>query len=223
MNTTVIIPAAGLGKRLKSKTDKPFVLINGKPLIAYTLQAVSKCRKVADIILVVDKKNIDKAKKIIKKYDLKKVAKIIQSGLMRTDSVENGMMEVSNKTDLIAVHDGARPFISEKIFHNAIDAAKKYNCSCVCVKVKPTIKKVVNGKIIETIDRSFLWEAQTPQVFKKSIFQKAYNKRKKDKLYTDDMSLVEGLGVSVRVVEGDYNNIKITTSEDLEQAKRMLK
>lgn len=223
MNTTVIIPAAGSGKRLKSKTDKPFILINGTPLIAYTLKAVAKSKKVKDIIVVTQKKHIKKIERIIKKYDLKKISNVVKGGKIRTVSVKNGLEHVSKDTDIVAVHDGARPCIATDILDNAIDAARKNGCSCVCVKVKPTIKKVIGDKIVTTIDRDLLWEAQTPQVFKKSILEKAYKNMSPAKKYTDDVSLLENSKVYIKVVTGDYRNLKVTTKQDLDIAKHLLR
>ena len=223
MNTTVIIPAAGSGKRLKNKTDKPFVLINGKPLIVHTLKAVAKSKKVTDIIVVAAKEHIKKICSLVKKHDLQKIAKVVKGGKVRTDSVKNGLEHVSSDTKIVVVHDGARPCIAKDIIDRAIVEAKKNGCSCVCAKIKPTIKKVVKGRVVATVDRSLLWEAQTPQVFKKAILEKAFKAMSKTKKYTDDVSLIENTKTCIKVVESDHRNLKVTTKEDLDIAKHFLR
>ena len=223
MKVTAIIAAGGSGKRLGLKADKPFVKIKNKPILAWTINAVSRSKLVNEIVIVVDKKHVLKTLKLVKEFKLKKVTKIVNGGIKRTDSVRNGVVCVSEDTDIIAVHDGARACIDTKTIDKAILKAKTTGISCVCVKVKPTIKEAKNNIITKTIDRSNLFEAQTPQVFKKDILVKAYNKIKKNKKYTDDVSLVEDLGCKVSVVEGSYKNVKITTKEDLKIAEVFLK
>ena len=222
MKVTAIIAGAGSGKRLGHATDKPFIKIKGKPILAWTIEAVSKANLVNEIIVVVSKNNIDRTKKLINKFKLKKVVQIVVGGAKRTQSVKNGLNAVSNDTDIVAVHDGARTCIDKDTFNKAILATEKTGISCVCAKVKPTIKKVKDNILLGTIDRSNLWEAQTPQVFFKEILIEAYKKMKKNKKYTDDVSLVEDLGYKVKVVDGDHTNIKITTKEDLKIAEVFL-
>ena len=224
MKVQAIIPTAGLGRRMNSSTPKPFFLLNEKPLIIYTLQAIQKSNLVDSIILVVQRKYIRVFELLISRYRIKRVEKIIPGGETRCQSVYNGLLNADEDTDIILVHDGARPFIKVKIIDQAIKACQKYSAAVVAVPVKSTIKQVnlKTQNVEKTLDRSLLWEVQTPQVIKKDLFQKAYSRIKKFDL-TDDAAVVETIGVKAKVVLGDYQNIKITTQEDLIFAQLLLR
>lgn len=213
--------AAGGGKRFKSKAPKPLVNINSKPLIIYSLQTLSKHPSVKSIILAVNTKNAHGIKKVLKRYRIGKIKKIVLGGLRRQDSVFNAIMETDKNTDLILIHDAARPFIEKNTVTAVIRQAQNTGAAIVGVPAKATIKKVSEKFIVkETLERRALWEIQTPQVFKKDLILRAY-KRFGNGGVTDDSMLVEKLGVKVSVVLGSYNNIKITTPEDLELARRI--
>lgn len=215
--------AAGRGLRLQSKIPKPLARINSKPVIIYSLETLSRHPWIKDIILVVNSKNSKSIIKEIKKYRIKKIEKIIQGGRRRQDSVFNGLKALDNDTHLVLIHDAARPFIDKHTLTALIKTAKKSGAAIAGVPVKATIKRVSDKFIVKkTIERKGLWEIQTPQVFKKNLILRAYKKFCKQDA-TDDALLVERLGEKVSVVLGSYNNIKITTPEDLKLAKVIAK
>lgn len=222
MYVTAIVLAAGRGLRFSSKIPKPLVKINSRPIIIYCLQALSKHRYIRDIIVVVNPKNSKGIISKIRKYRIAKVSRIVKGGRRRQDSVYHGLKAVDSRAELVLIHDVARPFIDKETISKAIREAKRSGAAIAGVPVKATIKEVhcpqstVHSPFIvkKTLNRGNLWEIQTPQVFKKSLILKAYNKFGNIDV-TDDAALAERLGVRVRVVRGSYNNIKITTPEDL--------
>ena len=215
IRVTAIVLAAGRGERFKSKTPKLLVEINSKPVIIHTLEALSSHPAIKDMIVVVNPKN---AKDIIEKflkYRIKKIEYVVEGGSRRQDSLGNGLSVVGQRSDLVLIHDAARPFIDRDSISRAISAAKKTGAAIVGVPVKATIKEV-SGRIVvkKTLDRERLWEIQTPQVFIRDLIFRAFQKFG-NKDVTDDAMLVEKLGRKVSVVMGSYRNIKITTPEDL--------
>ncbi len=223
MKAQAIIPAAGVGKRFKSRISKPLVIVKGKPVIIYTLKAFEDCSLIKSVILVGNKKNLEALRKVVKKFHLKKVIRIIPGGATRTQSIAQGLKILDEDTRIVIVHDGVRPLVSVKLLKEATRQCQAHRAVTVAVPVKPTIKKVDKRTqvIKETLNRDELWEVQTPQVFRKEILLKAYAKNKNGNA-TDDASLVERLGVPVKIVTGDYKNIKVTTTEDLVIMKAFL-
>lgn len=226
MKTIAVVPAAGSGKRLKAsylkQQHKPFIKIGSKPLLAHTLKALNSSSCIDKIVLVSNKGFIKQSRHLVKSHGFVKVRMIVRGGSTRGDSVSNGLKAVDKDADLVLIHDGARPCIDKKLIASAVKQAKKFGASCVCVPVKPTIKEVQRKHIRKTLKRVKLWEAQTPQVFKKDIIMQAYKNRKNIRFATDDAGLVEKMGYKVRVVHGSYRNIKITTIEDLLLAEQLL-
>jgi len=220
MHVTAIVLAAGQGKRLKSKVIKPLIRIKGKSIILYSLEAFHKHPFVKDIVVVVNSQIQKKIKNVVKENHLAKVKKVVLGGALRQDSVYRGLQAVNAYSDLVLIHDAARPFVDSKIISAVIKEAKRTKAAIVGVRVKNTIKEGVkvsgcqSVRVKRTIDRSRLWEIQTPQVFEKGLLLKAFAKNGKREV-TDDAMLVERLGVEVSIVEGRYDNIKITTPEDL--------
>ncbi len=224
MNIEAIIPTAGLGRRFKAKSPKALVRLQGQPIVVHTLKIFEKSSWIDGIILVAPRKYLPAFREIVYRYHFHKVKKVIAGGHTRSKSVKNGLKAIDADTDLIVVHDGVRPLLSQEILAKAIKLGKRFGAVVTAVPVKSTIKKV-NKKmrvVQETLNRDELWEIQTPQVFKKGILVKAYN-TVKNLNPTDDAMLVEQLGVKVKVLEGDYKNIKITTPEDLRIAEIFLK
>ncbi len=220
---SAIILAAGFGKRLGAKVVKPLVKIGNRPVIIYSLNAFDKHADIDEIILVLNAKNQAQITKAIKKYCFKKISFFVIGGKRRQDSVYNGLRKISKKSNWVLIHDSARPFISSKFITKVVLAAKKTGAAILAVPVKATIKSVKAGLVVDkTVDRSNLWEVQTPQVFKKELIIKAYKKYSKNNV-TDDASLVERLSKKVKVVQGSYENIKITTNEDLWLAQAIAK
>jgi 2-C-methyl-D-erythritol 4-phosphate cytidylyltransferase len=223
MLVTAIVLAAGRGTRFKSKIAKPLFKLDTKPVIIYSLQVLSRHRQIRDIVLVVNAQNKRRILREVKRYHIAKLAKIVRGGRRRQDSVLNGLKAIDGRTDLVLIHDAARPFIEAKMISSAVKEAAKSGAAIAGVPVKSTIKKVTKSQVVkETLDRDRLWEVQTPQVFRKDLILKAY-RRFGNADVTDDAMLVENLGAKVRVVPGSYRNIKITTPEDLVIAQAILK
>ena len=214
-----IIPAAGSGTRIGGEIKKQFLPLKGKPIIAYTLQQFEHCPDVDEVALAVPESAIVEMESIIERYRLHKVNKVVMGGAKRQDSVRNALNRLALKdSDIILVHDGVRPFIETKRISHLIKMCKEYDAAVLAVQPKDTVRRSTGGGFFnQTLDRTALWLIQTPQAFRSKILVKAYEKAKKDKFYsTDEAALVERLGIKVRIVEGSYDNIKITTPEDVE-------
>jgi len=219
-----IIPTAGTGTRLGADLPKPLIELNGKPLCVRTLEAFERSPVVESVILVGQPERLSDLKNLVDRHDLKKVRRIVAGGKTRRESVGNGLDALDGDTEIVMVHDGARPLVSEQIINDAAELCRDWEAVIVAVPVKSTIKKV-NGKdlfVEETPDRRELWETQTPQVFKKNILLKAHAQNKGGEP-TDDAAMVEQLGVRVKILPGDYRNIKITTREDLTIAEAFMR
>ncbi|AEE92297.1 2-C-methyl-D-erythritol 4-phosphate cytidylyltransferase [Tepidanaerobacter acetatoxydans] len=217
MQVSAVIAAGGHGKRMNSSVSKQFLTIKGHPILYYTLNKFEKMDVISSIVLVTGVDDMDYTRnEIIRKYGFKKV-KLVEGGKERQDSVYNGLRELSPQTDIVVIHDGVRPFVPIKLIEKSITAAIKYKAVGVAVPVKDTIKIVGDGNTIKsTPDRKTLWSIQTPQTFKYDLILAAYEKAISEGFYgTDDTVLVERMGLSVKIIEGAYENIKITTPEDI--------
>ena len=230
IHVSVIVLAAGKGVRFGPSISKPLIKINSRPLIIYSLDKLSQNPQTKDIIVVANRANIKGIRAALKRYKIAKIKDVILGGSRRQDSVHNGLMAISRRTDLVLIHDAARPFINQEEISRVIKEAKRFGAAILGVPVRATVKKVTRSPghqvtsliVKKTINRGNLWQIQTPQVFKKDLILKAYKKFGHSEV-TDDAMLVEKLGLPVRVVAGSYLNIKITTSEDLIIAKAILK
>lgn len=219
---SAVIVAAGRGTRMNMEMNKQYIEVCGKPVLAWTLQVFEDTVVIDEIILVVNEQELVYCKQqIVEKYKLKKVRTLVAGGKERQDSVYSGLMEVDPSCDIVLVHDGARPFVTRKILEESIDAAREFGASCVAVPVKDTIKIEDSNQFVnETLDRSILWAIQTPQTFQFDLLFKAHNKAMEEGFKgTDDSVLVERMGVRTKLTMGSYNNIKITTKEDLVMAE----
>ena len=220
---SAIILAGGRGKRMGAKVSKQYIELNGKPILYYTLKKFSSCKDIDKIFLVLPKDEIEYCKKeVIDKY-LLKVDCIVEGGEERQDSVFNALEKIDN-SEIVLIHDGARPFVSEKIIKEGIKYAHLYGAAAPGVTPKDTIKiKDKSGFSIETPNRQDLIAIQTPQVFKFNLIKECHRKVKEDKLIvTDDTMVVEAYDNKVYLYEGDYTNIKVTTPEDLLVAERLV-
>lgn len=221
----VVIVAAGKGSRMKMDINKQFIKLNGKEIVAYTIEKFYNHSNIQDIVVVVREEEANILKKeILEKYNFKNI-KIAFGGKERQDSVYNGLKMLDKDCKNVLIHDGARPFVSKEIIDNSIDAAKNYNAVVVGVPMKDTIK-IVNedNDIVDTPNRSMLWAVQTPQTFNYGILMKAYESAFEGEFYgTDDAMLVEHIGCKVKMIEGSYNNIKVTTPEDINMGIQILK
>ncbi|MGN9136071.1 2-C-methyl-D-erythritol 4-phosphate cytidylyltransferase [Clostridium sp. HCP1S3_B4] len=223
MKVSAIILAGGKGKRMKANISKQFIMLKDKPILYYTLYRFIKNPNVDNIVLVLPKDEIEYCKKnIIEKYNLK-IDFIVEGGAERQDSVYNGLKALED-TDIVLIHDGARPFVSNKIIEEGIQKAIEFGGAAPGVMPKDTIKiKDSNSFSKETLDRSTLVAIQTPQVFKFSEIIKCHEKIKKDNItVTDDTMVYEMYGNKVYLYDGDYENIKITTPEDLLLGEKIL-
>lgn len=221
----VVIVAAGTGSRMNMGINKQFIKLEEKEIIAYTIEKFYNNSNIEDIVVVVKEDESEFFKKeILDKYNFKNI-KIAYGGKERQDSVYNGLKSLDKKCDIVLIHDGARPFVSDKIIYNCIEEVKEHKAIVVGVPVKDTIKIIDNDKnIVDTPNRSVLWAVQTPQTFDYNILLDAYKDAFKSGFYgTDDAMLVERIGYKVKMVEGSYNNIKITTKEDLSVGSQILK
>ena len=224
MKIQALLAAAGLGVRLQTNQTKALVLLKGKPLFCYSLEVFEKSNLIDSVIIMAPKGKQDTFQKVVDKSGFKKVKAIIVGGERRCDSVFVGLKKTDADTEFVVIHDAARPLVTEEMLARVINAAQENKAAIAAVMVKPTIK-VVDPKtsmVQKTLDRNTLREVQTPQAFEKEILAKAYEKLG-TKTPTDDAALAEALGIGVKVVEGDYRNIKITTQEDIILAQGLLK
>lgn len=218
---TVIVAAAGVGKRMKLGYPKQFLEWNGKPLFITPLEVANNCSLVDDIIVTTNKENVEIVKDLCRKFKITKVKAVTQGGKERQNSIYNALLCDKN-SDIILVQDGVRPFLKEKYIKECCDiVAKEKKGAIVGVKVKDTIKIInENMEVVSTPLRENLIAVHTPQAFPGNILKDAYKKAEEDGfLGTDDASLVERMGYPVKIVPGDYDNVKITTQEDLKFLK----
>lgn len=226
MKVTAIIASAGQGRRMGTDRQKPYIGLGDRPILAYSLDALDKSHLIDEIVVVVGKPNLEMIwERIIKRYNIRKVKKIVVGGRTRSDSVYNGLRELDPHTDIVLIHDGARPFLRQDLIRRSIEAAKKFGAAVVAVRATSTIKEVDRNSVVSsTLNRKELWEVQTPQTFKKNLILKAYERAGLDRRKAkDDATLVEKMGGEVRVIRGFRDNIKITTPEDLMIAEAILK
>lgn len=219
----VIIPAAGQGKRMGAGKNKLLLELNGVPVLIHTLRVFEQDPQCDGIILAISADDEEPLRKLLQQYNIQKVSRLVYGGKERQHSVYNGLI-AANTDDVILVHDGARPFIDVRFIHELVEAAKDHGAAVVAVQVKDTIKRVHHNEVVETVDRSSLWAIQTPQAFRISILKEAHKKALETNfLGTDEASLVERLPYPVKIVEGSYDNIKLTTKEDLYFAEAILR
>ena len=222
MKTTAIVLAAGAGKRMNSKVHKQYLLLKGKPVLYYSLKAFEDS-SVDEIILVVGAGEVDFCKtEIVEQFGFQKVHAIVEGGKERYHSVYEGL-KAAGKTDYVLIHDGARPFVSQPIIERTMAAVCEYKACVVGMPVKDTIKIVdENTYAKETPNRSNVWMVQTPQAFSYPLIYDAYTRMlaDEDAGITDDAMVVERMtDYKVKLIEGSYQNIKITTPEDLDVAE----
>lgn len=224
MNTAILL-AAGKSERMGPNTDKAFLSLGAKPMIAWSLLAYEQCRDIDRIILVVRKDQLLAAKSVIQIFGISKIQTIIAGGAKRQASVINGMKEMDPDTRIVIIHDGARPCVTPELISETIKQAKRHGSGIAAARIWDTVKYVDRGLMAkETVDRSKLWAVQTPQAFKVDLLQRAYDAVQEQKAtITDETSAVELLGEAVRLVEWLRPNIKITTAEDLPLAAAALK
>lgn len=233
---TAIVLAAGSGKRMNSATAKQYIVLEGKPIIWYSLQTVEQSEVIEDCILVASPDDISYVKEeIVEKYGFQKVKAVVPGGKERYESVHNALQSIKDlipASDYVFIHDGARPFLTEKILQDTYDAVVQYKACVAAMPVKDTIKICdERGFISQTPNRSLVWAVQTPQVFERTLITCSYEKliaeieelQKQGVAVTDDTFVAQRYEeVPVKLVESSYENIKITTPEDLKIAAGFL-
>lgn len=232
LTTTAVVLAAGQGKRMNSTVQKQYLLMNEKPVLYYALKVFEESI-IDDIVLVTGKDEIDFCQKeIVEKYGIGKVKVITAGGKERYHSVACGLSAIQWECDYVFIHDGARPFVDHDMIERAFACVQKTSACVVGMPVKDTIKLAdEDGYVKSTPDRSLVWQIQTPQVFEKELITDAYRKllTSEDALknanvpITDDAMVVEYfMNIPVKLVEGSYRNMKITTPEDLRLAEALV-
>lgn len=220
-----VVPAAGSGSRMGIKTKKQFLSLAGIPLIGYALKKMEECPAIAGIVIVVSPGEEEYCRTaVVDKLGLKKVAAIVPGGKERQDSVYNGLLALSYDTDIVVVHDGARPLFSSETLASVIAAAQIHGAAACAVPAKDTVKLADDeGFVASTLPRGRIWLVQTPQAFRYELIIEAHRRAREENIFaTDDTALVESIGGPVKLVMGSYENIKITTPEDLDVARAII-
>lgn len=224
MNTAIVL-AAGRGNRMNAGMNKQFIPILGKPLLAHTLEVFQACSLVDSIILVAGSGELELCRKlIVEAYGFNKVDKLIEGGSERQESVYKGLMALEADCGIVLIHDGARPILTGDIIERCIEGVEKYGAVSSGMPAKETVK-ILDGKgfVKYTPQRELVWITQTPQAFRSDLIRKAHeNAMAEGILGTDDASLVEILGEKVKMLESSYENIKITTPEDIIVAETLM-
>ena len=226
MKTVAIILAGGAGKRLKAHMAKQYLFLNHMPVLVHTLKVFQKSKVIDNIILALPPDDLVSVwQELIDKYGLTKVTTIVAGGKKRQDSVNNGLAAINGKCDVVVIHDAVRPFVTQELIIQVVAAAKIAGAASAGVKTKDTIKETKKDNMVAaTIPRQNLWLTQTPQAFKFKLLKEAFKSAYVEKFYgTDDASLVERIGKNVKMIEGSYGNIKITTQEDILIADALMK
>lgn len=222
MRTVALVPAAGKGKRMKFPTSKPYTPLGDKPILAHTLLVLNASPLIDSIYVIVGENDFPICQsQIINRYFLSKVKGLVKGGKERQDSVWEGIKKIGEECDIVLIHDGARPLVTGDILERSIEETKRSGAACAGIPLQDTLKAVDReGHIRRTVEREGLWLIQTPQTFKYHIIKDAYLKAYREGFRgTDDASLVERMGHPVKIILGSVENIKITTSEDLELAE----
>lgn len=225
--TFALIPAAGMGKRMGASINKQYLQLGNVPIVARTISVFEQAPFIDGIFLIIPEEEIPFCREhVVEACGFRKILEIIPGGKERQNSVMNGLnalQKLAQKDDVILIHDGVRPFITQSLLQESIAVARSNDGALAAVPVKDTIKTVRDGIVVDSPSRDALWQAQTPQSFRFSIIHAAHMDAEKEGfLGTDDAMLVERQGGTVRVVRGDYRNIKITTPEDLILAEAFL-
>jgi len=217
---TAVIVAAGKSERMGTGTDKAFLNLGPKPVLAWSLLAFERCSDVDQVVLVVRKDQIMATKALVRMFGISKVRSVVSGGVKRQDSVMNGLKEIDSDTRVVVIHDGARPCVTPETISETVKLARRTGAAVVGCHIWDTVKVVEKGTTVaRTEDRTKLWSVQTPQAFSASIIRRAYANVAAKKLdVTDDASAVELLGEPVKIYETNTPNLKITTVEDLRLA-----
>lgn len=223
MNYAVVIPAAGQGKRMQAGHNKQFLVLEERPLIIHTASVFEQDPWCKEIIVVANASEIYDMEELFGEWGIRKVKQVVVGGNERQNSVHEGLKCLIPEHQVVLVHDGARPFVEQADIHRLVDQAEQTGAAVLGTKMKDTVKRTDGEKVLETIDRSSLWAVQTPQAFQAAVVTEAYDYAAAHQIIgTDDTSLVEYMGRPVKIVEGSYDNIKLTTPEDMVVARAIL-
>ncbi len=223
-NTTCSVVVVAAGSSVRMGEDKLFMTLEGKPVLAWTLQALDGCAFVDEIVLVVREDRLEQAAELCRQFEIRKVHKVIIGGKNRNESALAGVSSVDRNAKIILIHDGARPLVTEDVVYDAMHTAAMFKCAAPAIPVTDTIKEKENDVVIRTPDRSGLAAVQTPQAFQAEIIKAALSAAVKNgKEYTDDSAAAEAMGFKVRLSKGSAENIKITAPMDLEIAAAILR
>jgi 2-C-methyl-D-erythritol 4-phosphate cytidylyltransferase len=226
LRVVALIPSAGQGRRMAAEKPKAFLRLGSLSILARTLQKFEICPPVDEILpLVPPGEGVREAQEIIRQSGLKKISQVLPGGEERQESVYHGLKAIRDRADWVIIHDGARPFVLPELIERALSEARRCNAVAVALPAHETLKEVSPGKeVLRTVDRRRLWMVQTPQCFQFHLIFRAHEEARKDGfLGTDDSSLVERLGIPVKIIEGSRLNFKITTPEDLTVAEALLR
>lgn len=218
-----IIPAGGVGSRMGLDMPKQYYELMGVPILVHTLRAFESTPEIDGVIVVVPEDHLVATQALVDQYGLGKVQQVVTGGVLRQDSVARGLAAVPDETEFVAVHDGARPLVAPELIGRCLQVARKQGAAMAAIAVKDTLKDVDPGGMIRaTVDRSSLWQAQTPQVMRPAVLRRALAAVGPDFVGTDEAAFLEAIGEKMVVVEGSERNIKITRPEDLQIAKALL-
>jgi 2-C-methyl-D-erythritol 4-phosphate cytidylyltransferase len=213
---TLIIPAAGEGRRLGAGTSKAFVDLGGSSMLVRTMERFDGVSGIADRVVAVRPCDVESARSCLDRWDVA----VVEGGSRRQDSVRAGLYAA--KSEYVAIHDAARPFVPRNLIERVLHEAVEHGAAIAAAPVTDTIKQAEGDSILRTVPRDGLWAAQTPQAFETEILRRAFESAGGSLDVTDDSQLVEALGIPVRIVPAGPENLKITTPEDLERARALL-
>ena len=215
-----IIPAAGAGRRMGGRTPKQFLRLTTAPVLLVTLGHFARHPAVGSIVVVAPAAHTGRVARLVRSLARRLPVTVVPGGPERQDSVRRGLAAVPEAADIVLVHDAVRPFVSPALITAVIDAARRHGAAICALPVRETVKRVVDGYVESTVDRSALWAVQTPQAFRAALLREAHDKARRDAFRgTDEAMLVERLGHPVRVVPGSEENVKLTTPGDLRRAR----
>ncbi|HXJ78510.1 MAG TPA: 2-C-methyl-D-erythritol 4-phosphate cytidylyltransferase [Candidatus Methylomirabilis sp.] len=217
-----VVPAGGMGARMRSRRPKQYLPLAGLPLLLHTLRALLSCSALDGVVLAVPADRVASTRRLLRQHGLA-IPNVVEGGASRQESVWRGLQALPAAAQWIVVHDGVRPFITGDLVGRVLAAARKWGAATCGLQVRETVKRVTDGVVRDTVDREGLWLVQTPQAFKRELLWEAHDKARRDAFAgTDDAVLVERLGAQVAIVPGLPQNIKITMPEDLGIARRWL-
>lgn len=220
MNTMAIVAAAGSGRRLPGRRPKQFLRVGGVPVVVLTLRALARVREIRGIVVAAPPEAVEVTRRLIERHRIPRVVGILPGGRERQESVWLALQAVPPPVSVVVVHDGVRPFITRSLVRTVIREASRHGAAICGLPVVETVKQVHDSRVEATVEREGLWFVQTPQAFHRALLWEAHEKAQSDGFSgTDDAALVERLGVSVRMVLGLPENLKITTPADLARAR----